>query len=109
MDNSDGLYSLVFYVPAEAAQRVKQAVFEAGAGKIGNYDQCCWETQGVGQFRPLQGSNPNIGVHGVLETVDEMRVELICEQQYLESAVIALKASHPYETPAYHCIKLSVV
>jgi hypothetical protein len=109
MSDAEERYSLVFYVPIADAHKVKQAVFAAGAGKIGNYEQCCWETQGVGQFLPLQGSNPNIGVHDSLETVDELRIELICEQQHLQNVVTALKASHPYETPAYHCIKLNSI
>ncbi|MGZ3650759.1 MAG: NGG1p interacting factor NIF3, partial [Bdellovibrionota bacterium] len=83
-------------------EQVKAAVFAAGGGRIGNYDQCCWQTKGTGQFRGLEGSNPAIGKKGALEKVDEWKVELVLEEQLADAAVKALKAAHPYETPAYH-------
>jgi len=91
----------VFYVPSEHAEDVKQAVFEAGGGQIGDYDCCCWQTTGQGQFRPLEGSNPFIGETGTVEHVEEIRVELVCAEDRLEPVLKALTDSHPYETPAY--------
>lgn len=95
------MYKLVFYVPATHLDSVKQAVFDAGAGCIGDYDRCCWQVLGTGQFRPLPGSQPFIGEADQESHVDEYRVEMVCEDSNIESAVLALKSSHPYETPAY--------
>lgn len=92
---------LVFYVPIEAAEKVKAAVFNAGAGTLGNYDQCCWQTEGSGQFRPLAGSSPHIGKQQILEKVPEYKVEMICSAACIDAAITALKAAHPYEEPAY--------
>jgi len=100
------MYKLVFFVPEAHKSTVKQALFSAGAGKIGDYDQCCWENLGQGQFRPLAGANPYIGKAGKVESVAEYRVELVCEDNLIGAAVEALKNAHPYEEPAYDVIKL---
>ncbi len=94
-----------FYVPVKDADRVKDAMFQAGAGKIGNYDQCSFEMKGVGQFRPLPGSNPTIGSECKIETVEELKIDMVCEDNKVVDVVAALKKSHPYETPAYYVIK----
>ena len=94
-----------FYVPVESAEKVKAALFAAGAGKIGNYDQCCFEIKGKGQFRPLEGHKAFIGQTNLVEYVEELKIELVCEDHLVESVVKALKSSHPYETPAYYAIK----
>lgn len=94
------MYKLVFFVPKSHLEQVKAAAFAAGAGAIGNYDQCCWQVEGEGQFRPLEGSNPFIGETQQLEQVTEYRVEMVCEDSLIKSAVAALRAAHPYETPA---------
>lgn len=107
------MYKLVFYVPKEQAESVKEAVFAAGAGKIGCYDQCCWQVLGQGQFRALQGAQPFIGAapddhgHSALEKVMEYRVELVCEDALIQQAISALKAAHPYEEPAYDVWRLA--
>lgn len=103
------MYSLSFYVPVEYAEQVKEALFAAGAGRQGDYDKCSWQTLGQGQFRPLAGSSPFIGVQGALEYVDEYKVEMICAEENIVAAVAALKAAHPYEEPAYSVIKIEVV
>ena len=92
---------LEFYVPETHLEKVKTAVFEAGAGKIGNYDRCSWQTCGTGQFRPCEGSIPFIGETDRIETVQEYKVELVCDSKYIKKVIAALKKSHPYETPAY--------
>jgi hypothetical protein len=102
------MYQLSFYVPATHVDVVKQAVFDAGAGRIGNYDSCCWQVAGQGQFRPLPGSDPAIGGVGQLERVDEYKVEMVCEDALIVAAVAALKAAHPYEEPAYQVWKLEM-
>ena len=92
---------LCFYVPATHADAVRQAVFAAGAGRIGNYDQCAWQTEGTGQFRPLPGSEAFLGETGHVERVDECKVEVMCSRERIAAAVQALVKAHPYETPAY--------
>jgi len=95
------MYQIVFYVPESHLEPVKEALFNAGAGRIGDYDSCAWQTLGLGQFRPLQGSDPYLGQTGEVEQVAEHRVELVCEKAALKSAVTAMLAAHPYEEPAY--------
>ena len=101
------MYKLVFFVPESHLEPVKSAVFATGAGKIGDYDRCCFETRGTGQFRPLSGATPFIGQSGALERVDEVRVELVCEDQLIRAVVTALRAAHPYEEPAFDAWQLS--
>ena len=91
-----------FYVPVSYAERVKEAMFKAGAGKFGNYQHCSFESIGIGQFKPLPGSDPFVGSTGQLEKVEELKVEMICQKEYLKEAIAALRASHPYETPAFY-------
>ncbi len=100
------MYKLCFFVPLESAEKVKDAIFLTGAGRIGNYDRCSWEVEGTGQFRPLSGSDPHIGVVGELEKVRELKVELVCDDGVIKLALEALKASHPYEEPAYEVYKI---
>ena len=101
------MYKLSFYVPEPALESVKSALFEAGAGKIGLYDQCCWQTKGRGQFRPLPGSDPAIGAREILTTLDEWKVELVCEDTLIKSVVSVLKKAHPYEEFAYQVLHLA--
>ncbi len=95
------MYKLTVFIPDTALEAVKAALFAAGAGRIGNYQQCCWQVQGSGQFMPLAGSTPNIGSQDVLETVDEWRVEMVVATADITAVIDALKQAHPYETPAY--------
>ena len=95
------MYKLCFYVPESHLEPVKQAIFDAGAGCIGEYEQCCWQVLGEGQFRPRAGAQPFIGKQGELERVAEYRVELVCSDELIARSVAALKAAHPYEEPAY--------
>lgn len=100
------MYKLCFYVPASHLEPVKQAVFSAGAGRIGKYDSCCWQVLGQGQFRPLDGSTPFLGQQGVVEVVPEYRVEMVCEVPFIKDAVAALLEAHPYEEPAWDVVAL---
>ena len=107
------LYAICVYIPEAALDAVKQAMFDAGAGSLGNsssssnssnssnYSNCAWQVLGVGQFKPLAGSAPNIGRVGSLERVAEFRVEMVCEVEVLGEVLAALRAAHPYEEPAY--------
>ena len=99
------LYKIELYVPESHLAAVKTAVFEAGAGRVGNYDCCAWQTRGEGQFRPLDGSTPFLGNQGQIETVIEYKLELVCEELYLEAVIAALKQAHPYEEVAYTVIR----
>jgi len=100
------MYKLCFYVPEQYLNVVKSALFAAGAGRIGNYDSCCWQVLGSGQFRPLKGSTPFLGEPGKIHQVDEYRVEMICADEHLRSVVDALLQAHPYEEPAYDVTRL---
>lgn len=100
------MYKLTVFIPNDALETVKSALFAAGAGTIGDYEQCCWQVQGIGQFMPLAGSTPHIGKQDSLETVDEWRVEMVIEEDAIEATIAALKHAHPYETPAYDVIKV---
>ena len=89
------------YVPETHADAVKDAMFAAGAGTIGNYDCCCFQTVGRGQFRPLDGANPFIGTVCKVEHVTEWKLEMICPENQLRAVIEALRKAHPYETPAF--------
>jgi structural hemagglutinin/hemolysin toxin protein RtxA len=99
------MYKICFYVPASHVEQVKNAMFQKGAGKIGLYTSCTWQTLGEGQFMPLLGSNAFIGDLNQLEKVTEYKVEMVCDQAHIKDAIAALKASHPYEEPAFHVIQ----
>ena len=95
------MYKICFYVPLSHAEVVKNNMFSKGAGKIGNYSACCWQTLGEGQFMPNDHSNPFIGNLNQLEKITEYKVEMICADEYLKDVIAALKHAHPYEEPAY--------
>ena len=101
------MYKLCFYVPPSHLEVVKHALFAAGAGQLGNYDQCCWQTLGQGQFRPLPGSQAFIGEQGKLEQVQEWKVELVLADHCVSAVMQALQQAHPYETPAFDLWRLA--
>lgn len=95
------MYKFCFFVPETHVEAVKKAMFDAGGGKIGNYDCCAWQTLGQGQFRPLEQSQPYLGEQGQVTRVEEYKVEMVCAKNALTDVFKAFKASHPYEEPAY--------
>jgi structural hemagglutinin/hemolysin toxin protein RtxA len=95
------MFKICFYVPATHKEEVKNNLFAAGAGKIGNYSSCAWEVLGEGQFMPLDGSHAFVGEKNKIEKVSEYKIEMICDEQYIQAVITALKNSHPYEEPAY--------
>jgi structural toxin protein (hemagglutinin/hemolysin) RtxA len=99
------MIQIVVFVPVEFKDRVKEAMFEAGGGRIGHYDSCSFEHSGTGQFRPLKGSNAFVGQIGKVEEVAEVRIEMSCEETLFDHVISAMKAAHPYETPAYYGIR----
>lgn len=100
------MYKIVVFIPKDCKEAVKGAMFSAGAGRIGHYDQCSFELEGLGQFRPLEGSNAYIGSVGVVEKVPEYRVEMVCEDAIVVDVVRAMIGAHPYEEPAYDIISV---
>jgi dinuclear metal center YbgI/SA1388 family protein len=98
---------LTVYVPEDAAAPVRAALAEAGAGRIGGYDFASFSSRGEGRFRPLEGAHPTIGTVGEIETVDEVRVEVVLDRALRGPVVAAMLAAHPYETPAYDVVELA--
>ena len=100
------MYKLSVFIPESHLEPVKSAMFTAGAGRIGNYDCCSWQTLGQGQFRPLDNSQPFIGQQGKVEQVNEYKVEMVCDDNLINDTIAAMKQAHPYEEPAYDVWKL---
>ncbi|EKD72012.1 MAG: hypothetical protein ACD_46C00032G0003 [uncultured bacterium] len=100
------MYKICFYAPVTHAEEVKNAMFAAGAGKIGHYACCAWQVLGEGQFMPLEGSHSFIGEQGMLEKISEYKIEMVCDNAHIHAVMTALKSAHPYEEPAYQVWKL---
>ena len=100
-------FKLVVFVPSEAADAVATALFDAGAGRIGNYACCSFRSPGTGTFFGQEGAAPTIGQAGQLERVDELRLETVLPFDRIESILRALRASHPYEEPAFDLVQLA--
>ena len=96
----------VIYVPRENAEAVRAAVFDAGAGHIGNYSQSSWSVTGIGQFLPHEGATPAVGSVGKVERVDEDRIEVVAPARLRADVLSALRAAHPYEEPAFDIFAL---
>lgn len=92
---------LVVFVPREALAPVRDALFAAGAGHIGNYTRCSFYTAGTGTFFGGEGSDPNVGESGREQRVAELRLETVYPEELHDAVIAALHAAHPYETPAF--------
>jgi hypothetical protein len=92
---------LVWFVPEEALDATREAVFEAGAGRIGEYTRCSWYAAGTGTFIGGAGTAPALGESGREERVSELRVETVVPEGRIRDAIVALRLAHPYEEPAY--------
>jgi hypothetical protein len=92
---------LVVFVPLHALDPVRDALFAAGAGRIGAYERCSWYAEGTGTFRALPGANPTLGEVGEEERVPELRLELVFPEERHDDVVAALRGAHPYEEPAF--------
>lgn len=101
----DSLYKIEFYVPESHLDAVKTAMFAVGAGRVGDYDSCAWQTLGRGQFRPLEGADPYIGQTGKVETEPEYKVEMVCAGKLVREVIGAMKRAHPYEEVAHSVIR----
>jgi len=95
------VFKFAVYVPVKYANKVSRALFDAGAGKIGNYTETSFNIAGQGTFKPMEGTNPFIGKIGEKETVSEIKIETVIPERNLESVIQAMKNAHPYEEPAY--------
>jgi hypothetical protein len=92
---------LVWFVPVEALEATRDAVFAAGGGRIGDYERCSWYTAGTGTFFGGEGTEPALGASGQEEHVAELRVETVVPADRVGEVVAALRAAHPYEEPAF--------
>jgi hypothetical protein len=92
---------LVVFVPREALAQVRDALFDAGAGRIGDYERCSWYTEGTGTFLGGEGTSPSVGAAGREQRVMELRLETVYPEELHDRVVAALREAHPYEEPAF--------
>jgi hypothetical protein len=92
---------LVVFLPREALDNVRAALFEAGAGKIGNYEHCSWYAAGTGTFLAGEGTEPAVGQRGKEQRVSELRLETVFPEELQDEVIAALRRTHPYEEPAF--------
>ncbi|MBL0388331.1 Nif3-like dinuclear metal center hexameric protein [Tumebacillus sp. ITR2] len=103
------LKKLVVFVPETHHEAVRQAVGDAGAGWIGNYSHCTFNTPGTGTFVPQEGTNPYIGKQGELERVNEIRLETVVPERIQDKVIAAMLQAHPYEEVAYDLYPLEIM
>lgn len=101
LPKSETFFQFNVYVPLTHLAQVKEAIGNAGAGRLGAYDNCMWCTAGSGQFRPLDGAHPYIGACGEVERVEEAKIECICSAECMPAVIAAMRSAHPYEVPAF--------
>jgi hypothetical protein len=99
-------HKLVWFVPREALDATREAVFAAGAGRIGDYERCSWYTAGTGTFLAGEGADPSVGRVGTEERVSELRVETVVAADRAQAVVAALREAHPYEEVAFELYPL---
>lgn len=100
------MYHLIVYIPTTHLELVKNAILEAGAGNIGGYDYCCWQTKGLGQFRASEFNSPFVGEIGKIHKEEEYKVEFVVEEKYIKDVIKAMKETHPYEVVAYSVFQM---
>ena len=89
------------FLPPDALDGVREALFSAGAGRIGGYERCSWYSEGTGTFLGGEGTSPALGASGREERVSELRLETVFPEERHEDVLSALRAAHPYEEPAF--------
>jgi len=99
-------YKIVTFAPCGHAEKISSALSDSGAGTIGNYGNCSFQSKGEGYFKPLKGSNPFIGVEGKTEKSEEIKIEMIFPKWKMNEIINSLRSSHPYEEPAFDIIPL---
>ncbi|MCX5727140.1 MAG: hypothetical protein NT030_08280 [Candidatus Saganbacteria bacterium] len=100
------LYKLVVFVPQTHLEQVRLAICNAGAGRIGKYDQCTFMTPGIGTYRPLKGAKPFKGKFGKIERVGEAKLETVVPKVKIKTVIRAMLKAHPYKEVAYDIYKL---
>ena len=103
MNNQQELMIIVG-TPAEAVDRILDAIAGAGGGIIGNYTHCAFVTSGQGRFKPGASANPHIGDIGQVNNVDEMQIQTFCSRSVAKAVVKAIRAAHPYEEPVIYLL-----
>lgn len=101
-------YRIECYVPESHLEKVKEALFGAGAGRLGSYKDCCFSFPGKGEFCPLANTEPFLGTPGKKEVVTEWKIEILCPENILKKALLAMLEAHPYETPAYQFFPVQI-
>ena len=100
---------MVVFVPDKDLGRVSDALFAAGAGRIGEYSECSYRLAGIGTFFGSEASNPTIGQKGQREEVSEWRLEVVCPEKKVEAVIAALRKAHSYEEPAFDVYPLKPI
>ena len=95
------------HVPPAAAADLKRALFDAGAGAIGDYRECAFSVEGTGEFTPVEGANPTDGAVGTHYTGDEIRIEFVARARDRRRIVEKLREAHPYEEPAFDVVQMA--
>ena len=101
------MYALIVYIPEDHVEQVKSSIFDAGGGKIGDYEHCAWQSLGMGQFKALTGANPFVGDVGAVHQEPEWRVEIVVADECMAAVLAALVQAHPYEEPAYQYFQIN--
>ena len=91
------MFKIITFVPIKYADKIRQAMGDAGAGILGKYHHASFSTRGVGRFIPSEGAHPTIGTAGKMSEVEEEKIEVICEKDKVKEVVAAIKKTHPYE------------
>ncbi len=105
--NTSALFKVEIFVPADSLDELLDALAEAGAGVIGNYDHCFAVTQVSSMFRPLEGANPTLGRVGELLTTGESKVEVNVREDILSEVIRVIRENHPYEEPLINIFPLA--
>lgn len=100
-------HKLVVFVPENAVEQVSRAIFDAGAGRIGQYSACSFRSAGVGTFFGEEGTNPAVGQSGKLEQAPEIRLETVLPLSKIEPVIRAMRKAHPYEEPAFDLMQMA--
>lgn len=100
-------YKIVVTVPENEANVLREAIGNAGGGKVGNYTHCSFSIKGTGRFLPTEGAKPAIGQVGQLEEVAEERIEITCDGESVKSVVDVIREAHSYEEPAIDVYELA--
>ncbi len=96
-------------MPESHLEAVKKACFKQGAGKTNQYENCCWQTLGQEQFQPKEGSQPYIGSHNKLHTLEAFKVEMLCAPETIHKVLEAFIDTHPFEEPAYEIYEIKTI